>query len=70
MFGILSAVLICALATAFLVACFYGFNGALHERPSYQSLRGEGGFANKPLFAMCYQFGERVEKPAAKSEAA
>jgi len=66
---ILSLLAICTLATAFMVVCLRGFNGALHERPSYQSSFGETGFANRPLSVVGQEFA-RFKKPADNSEAA
>jgi hypothetical protein len=34
---ILPLTVVCSLAIAFLVACFLGFHGALHEKPSFQA---------------------------------
>ena len=70
MLEILSLIVICPVAIAFLVVCFYGFHGALHERPSYQGSCAEGGVATELLFAMRYQSGEHAKKPAGESEAA
>ncbi len=40
MLEILSLIVICPVAIAFLVVCFCGFQGALHERPSYHGSKG------------------------------
>ncbi len=70
MLEILSLIVICPVAIAFLVVCFCGFHGALHERPSYHGSSADAGFATELLCAMRYQSGGHVKKSAGESEAA